>query len=197
MTRDNSNRLPVNTKLLTRFFEKIRIDPNVTFNGSPCWLWTRPLDRDNYGRFWYETQSRAAHNVSYRLFVDEIPAGLVPDHLCRVRHCVNPAHLEIVTNRINTLRGETVTARNAQKTHCLRGHEFTIANTRRNRNGGRICRQCTYEALKRHRGPIIPRTHCRNGHLYTRPKGKRGVRRCAECNRQSSLKSYHKLKGIA
>ncbi|NED52837.1 HNH endonuclease, partial [Micromonospora aurantiaca] len=68
----------------------------------------------------------------------------VTDHLCRNRACVNVTHLEIVTNRINILRGETLQAANAAKTHCIRGHEFTPENTYV-KNGGRDCRTCARE----------------------------------------------------
>ncbi|KAB2977369.1 HNH endonuclease [Streptomyces sp. SS1-1] len=82
-----------------------------------------------------------AHRVAYQEIVGPIPEGLQLDHLCRVRHCVNPAHLEPVTSRENTLRGENLVAINAAKTHCKRGHLFDAANTYRWRNS-RICREC-------------------------------------------------------
>lgn len=72
---------------------------------------------------------------------------MVLDHLCRVRGCVNPAHLEIVDNTTNILRGEGPTAQNARKTHCKRGHELNAENVRVCR-GERICWPCK---LQRHK----------------------------------------------
>lgn len=84
-----------------------------------------------------------------------IGAGMVIDHLCRNRACVNPGHLEVVTVRVNTLRGHTIQATNANKTHCKRGHPFDEANTRwikHTRKSGvfleRRCRTCAREALQ-------------------------------------------------
>jgi hypothetical protein len=75
-------------------------------------------------------------------YVGKIPEGLQIDHLCRVRECANPAHLEAVTCRENLLRGDTVTAHNANKTHCVNGHEYTPENTAITRDGCRRCRIC-------------------------------------------------------
>jgi len=82
-----------------------------------------------------------AHRYVYEQEVGPIPDGLTLDHLCRNRACVNPDHLEPVTMRVNTLRGETITARNAAKTRCDKGHEFTPENTMR-KPDGRRCRVC-------------------------------------------------------
>jgi HNH endonuclease len=106
-----------------------------------CWEWTGSRDRDGYGRTWASGKRRSVHRVSYEMTYGPIPAGLQIDHLCRVRHCANPAHMETVTPRVNTLRGKTVPAANAAKTHCINGHEFTPENTRIYR-GWRCCRAC-------------------------------------------------------
>lgn len=85
---------------------------------SGCWEWIGTLSSEGYGRF----EKDLAHRVSYRRSVGPIPEGLQLDHLCRNRRCVNPEHLEPVTGRINTLRGETLPAMNAAKTECIHGH---------------------------------------------------------------------------
>lgn len=82
-----------------------------------------------------------AHRVAFELIRGCIPNGLVLDHLCRNRGCVNPDHLEPVTFRENIMRGVGYTAQQARKTHCRHGHEFTVENTYVWR-GGRICRTC-------------------------------------------------------
>lgn len=107
-----------------------------------CWVWRGDLTPDGYGRFWARGKNVAAHRWSYEHFVGPIPEGLQIDHLCCVRRCVNPAHLEAVTCRENLHRGDTLNARNARKTHCKHGHEFTEANTLINSDGERVCRAC-------------------------------------------------------
>jgi hypothetical protein len=83
-----------------------------------------------------------AHRVVWRAYRGVIPSGLDLDHLCRVRSCVNPAHLEPVTRRVNLLRGDTLTARHAALTQCYRGHEMNATNTYVTKRGFRDCRVC-------------------------------------------------------
>src|ERR1700723_1857889 len=89
---------------------------------GPCWEWLGSPGDSGYGHFWHEGKKRLAHRFSYELFVEAIPAGLVIDHLCRNHICVNPDHLEPVTDRVNILRGEGPAARNVLATECHRGH---------------------------------------------------------------------------
>lgn len=94
-----------------------------------------------YGRF----KTKLAHRISYEWAWGEIPAGLQIDHLCRVRHCVEPGHLEAVTQRENILRGNGWSGRNARKTHCPRGHELVPGNLVKRgaaREGQRDCKTC-------------------------------------------------------
>lgn len=108
---------------------------------SGCWNYTGFLDRDGYGMFRVGPDQRRAHRVSYEMFVADIPDGLVMDHLCRNRSCVNPTHLEPVTVQENTLRGSGITANNALKTHCPSGHEYSADNLVIC-VGRRVCRRC-------------------------------------------------------
>ncbi len=73
-----------------------------------CWIWVARLNRNGYGRLHEEGSERMAHRLSYEAHVGPIPEGLLLDHLCRVRCCVNPRHLEPVTHSENTLRGQAL-----------------------------------------------------------------------------------------
>lgn len=109
---------------------------------SGCWNWTLYVDESHgYGKFRVEGKDYGAHRWSYLHFKGDIPDGLVIDHLCRNRRCVNPSHLEVVTVRENTIRGQGITAENAGLDSCRRGHLFTEANTYY-RNNRRHCRKC-------------------------------------------------------
>lgn len=104
-----------------------------------CWLWTGALHDLGYARFQSDGKRVYAHRYSYELVNGSIPDGLTIDHLCRVRHCVNPDHLEAVTHRENLRRSAfQVTSINASKTHCPRGHRYSG----RDKRGWRECRQC-------------------------------------------------------
>lgn len=79
----------------------------VAVSDDGCWLWSGQLTngaRGGYGRFVFKHRRTVAHRVSYELFVGAVPEGLELDHLCRVRRCVNPAHLEPVTRAENSRR---------------------------------------------------------------------------------------------
>lgn len=131
-----------------RFWEK------VDRSGS-CWLWTGQVDGQGYGRFFISGHGQlGAHRVAYELMAGPIPEGLHIDHLCRVRHCVNPAHLEPVTPRQNALRGEGAAATNAAKTHCPQGHPYDEANTYTGL-GRRACRACNRVNSARYRATQI------------------------------------------
>lgn len=106
-----------------------------------CWIWTGALSAGSYGSIFHEGRMQKAHRVSWRLNRGEIPDGLDLDHLCRVRRCVNPDHLEPVTRSENLLRSPLMD-RYSHKTHCVHGHEFTPDNTRVMANGHRVCRSC-------------------------------------------------------
>jgi hypothetical protein len=123
--------------------EEIRFWAKVVISATGCWLWTRATTKDGYGHF-YPTRSRQAvlaHRWAYEFLVGPIPAEKELDHVCRVPACVNPAHLEPVTHRVNCLRGQSPYAKKARQTHCKHGHEFTPENTMIHR-GCRECREC-------------------------------------------------------
>lgn len=81
------------------------------------------------------------HRVAYELRVGPIPEGMQIDHLCRVRRCVNPAHLEPVSQTENIRRGDSFAGREARQTHCIYGHPFSFENTLLTKSERR-CRAC-------------------------------------------------------
>ena len=102
-----------------------------------CWDWVGGVTT-GYGR-WKDT---VAHRLVYELTRAPIPAGLTLDHLCRNRRCVNPDLLEPVTMRVNNLRGNGYSGRNARKTHCPQGHPLSGTNLYLNPRNQRRCRIC-------------------------------------------------------
>jgi len=115
-------------------------------NESGCWLWTHSIGSAGYAQFTTGRQ-KLGHIYSYTQYKGEVPVGMELDHLCRVRHCVNPEHLEAVTHRVNALRGESPWARNARRTHCVNGHELSGANLLWCKTGRR-CRECKLEGVR-------------------------------------------------
>lgn len=136
---------------LERFEEKY-----VVNDETGCWEWTAVKNGPaGYGRFTFEGKKVLAHRWSYEHFVGEIPEGLVIDHICRVRHCVNPDHLRPATTKENLLAdgSESLARLNAEKTSCPRGHAYTPENTK-SHGMGRKCRACDREAATRRRSKL-------------------------------------------
>lgn len=129
-------------RLPERFWAKVSVAT------SGCWLWTATTS-GGYGRYSHGGRRWAAHRVTYVTFVGPIAEGLCLDHLCRNRACVNPAHLEPVTNRENVLRGVGLPAQHARNTHCPQGHPYDDENTRVAAKGYRVCRTCHRERERR------------------------------------------------
>lgn len=167
-----------------------------------CWPWKGTINQ-GYGRF----QKQQAHRIAVLRSGRTIPDGLVVDHVCRNKSCVNPSHLRVVTQRINCIENsESPPAKNIVKTHCPKGHPYNAENTiLRDRKHGlqRSCRECanehlrSYNAKKRGGPPIGPqkKSHCKRGHelneLTTR-KTPRG-RSCLSCERIRDI-VYRKAK---
>lgn len=121
--------------ILERFEKKVQHIPE-----SGCWIWSGYLCNKGYGIFWFDGGAKKAHRISYELYVGQIPAGMVVDHVCRERSCVNPEHLRPVTSRENTHADGSIAPakRNSQKTTCPKcGGPYSTDS-----RGGRICRPC-------------------------------------------------------
>ena len=114
-----------------RLAQKVEVD-------GECWLWIAAKDPCGYGQFFWNGRPHKAHRVAYELTVGVIPAGLELDHLCRIRHCVRPSHLDPVSHRVNVKRG----IHGVMTTHCPAGHPYDEANTHIQVHGGRRCRAC-------------------------------------------------------
>ena len=135
---------------MKRFWDKVK-------KTESCWLWTAAVNVHGYGRFLFDGKSRFAHRVVLILNGIEIPKGMVVDHKCRVRNCVNPEHLRVVTKSTNSTENSiSPPAKNKHKTHCLLGHEFNNENTiiYKNKTGkiiGRLCLECKNTRPERER----------------------------------------------
>jgi len=127
-------------RLPRRFRQKIEVDED-----TGCWLWTASKNWKGYGQYWLNGTSVGAHRVAYETLVRPIEPDLQLDHLCRVRHCVNPWHMQQVSCRENLMRGDTIARAHAEATHCPHGHKYEEWNTYISKCGGRICRACWRE----------------------------------------------------
>lgn len=131
-----------------------------------CWLWTGPKFKSGYGNVKWDSRCRKVHQIVWELLRGDQPSGLEPDHRCRVRACANPDHLEWVTHAENTRRAimaHGVDNGNGRKTHCPKGHEYTLENTRIweriDPNTGRSCSRRVCRAC--HRMSEAARQKCR------------------------------------
>jgi hypothetical protein len=146
MARTHWSRIPPFERVLSR----IAYDPH---NSDSCWIFQGYIDQYGYGLVGvprmakkdgsFREGNQRTHRAVWEGLVGPIDKGLVLDHLCRVTQCVNPAHLEPVTQQENVRRGDSPAARRGRRTHCQNGHEFSEANTYID-NGGRRCRICVY-----------------------------------------------------
>ena len=124
---------------------------------GPCWIWQGAVDRHGYGQIGVGGRTEGhgyVHRVGYERLVEPISADKHIDHLCRMPRCWNPAHLEPVTQRVNTLRGVSLAAQNAQKTHCIAGHDLAdpenVYHPPKSPNT-RECRPCRREYMREYR----------------------------------------------
>lgn len=122
-----------------RFWSRIKQD-------GECWRWVGGTDHYGYGRLYVNKYPAKAHRFAYELLRHDIPDGLVIDHLCENRWCVNPWHMEPVTQAVNVTRANRKAA--ARRTACSKGHPYNDINTRFT-DTQRVCRICKREADSR------------------------------------------------
>ncbi len=115
-----------------------------------CWLWTGSLDAKGYGHIHIMVRGAAlAHRVSWERHRGPIPDGMVIDHLCRVRSCVNPDHLRVVTPRVNVLENSlSLPAMQVRRNACKYGHPYEGANVAFTKHGARRCKVCAARATR-------------------------------------------------
>lgn len=112
-----------------------------------CWNWTGDITDSGYGRIHISNGQYYAHRIAYVISTGQTPTkGMVTDHLCRNRRCVNPEHLELVSITENVMRGQALSALNAKKTHCMRGHPLSGDNLYIAPKGYRSCKLCRHNA---------------------------------------------------
>ena len=145
--------------LAARFWSKVDVRGD-----ADCWLWTAAKDKFGYGRFMCLGRNAKAQRVSYELTHGPIPAGMVTDHKCRNRQCVNPRHLEPVSNVENIKRGDGLRASSIKfdgSETCPQGHPRTLQNThyarRRGKDGAVIWRSCLVCRRERNRAYLAAR----------------------------------------
>lgn len=134
----------------SRLLSKVMADENG------CWIWTACRSQNGYGKTWLRGKYEYAHRAMYTVMVGPIPDDQVLDHLCRVRACVNPGHLEPVSHRENLARGENFIAGVMSRVTCVNGHNYTPENTKyEGATRSRRCLTCRRAYDKRRRGSVV------------------------------------------
>jgi len=135
-------------QMLENFFDKVDALPNG------CWIWEGGIDKVGYGRFKVNGKLLGSHRFSYEINKSKIPEKMVLDHLCKNPSCVNPDHLEAVTQKENILRGNNQISKKILQTHCIYGHELSgenlYINPKYNKRDCKICiKRRAYEYKER------------------------------------------------
>ncbi len=148
------------TKDLIRIFSKIEINPDISWNGTPCWIWRAHRNKNGYGTLCWAGTSHKAHRVMFAWIYHPLPYGRQNgeiDHLCYRPACCNPLHLEFVSSRVNIRRSKY------RRTHCKYDHPLSGNNLRLTSKGVRRCLEC-----HRRRSLLYAREHYSENKLRTR-----------------------------
>ena len=179
--------------------EILRFTKKIKLCDSGCREWQAQIGNHGYGVFYAQNKCMLAHRYSYEATLNDIPAGYQIDHLCKNRKCVNPEHLEPVTQTENIARGNAGKYLK-DKTHCRNGHEYAGENLLIVNNGkSRACRICVNKSRKKYRDAhkdknIIcnrDKIKCKYGHGYTESNTyirKNGSRECRTCINNRTMK---------
>ncbi len=136
----------LSTKDLIRIFSKISTHNDLWFNETPCWIWcgNRTVEC-GYGHIKFKRHTESVHRMLFAWLIHSLPRGRKYgeiDHLCKIRACCNPLHLEFVDSKTNVHRSNGPAAVNAKKTHCINGHLLSGPNLVLDWAGKRQCRTC-------------------------------------------------------
>lgn len=138
----------IRLKRIIRLFSKIVIEPSISWNGTPCWIWTGSKDDEGYGMTSLDSRRMRTHQLLYAWTIGPIPdyaeTNLTIDHLCRQRACCNPVHLDLVPHWLNSFR--------ARQQVCPQGHEIAGSNayvTPCRPRSSPQCRICKRATLRR------------------------------------------------
>lgn len=165
-----------------------------------CWLWTAGLSK-GYGQVWYKGTMMSAHRAIYHIVNDIFSSRKHQiDHICRIRSCVNPEHLEIVTAKENVRRSVPFW-RPRTKTHCYRGHPYNAKNTAYFGNQGKKCRECKkiaerkYASKNKDKILAYKRTWKKKNYEKLKPKNREYYERNIERIKDYHRRRYLRLKG--
>lgn len=158
----------------------------TTVMPSGCWYPDLHRDKDGYSNICVNKRTRHAHRVAYEVFKGAVPHGLELDHKCRNRPCINPDHLEPVTDLENQLRSPLTPA---GKTVCKHGHQDWVLYPKRGRGTVRVCGTCQREGWrkaheKKRKHPIGGRVICKRGHAAYAFDPVKKHRYCVACRLQ-------------
>lgn len=120
-----------------------RMASKVTIDTNGCWIWAGAVQSRGYACLGVGGRVQLGHRVAYESLIGPIAPGMTIDHLCRVKRCLNPGHMEVVSRGDNTLRYY------ASRDSCKRGHRYTEANTYVTSRGTRECRTCRAEQVRK------------------------------------------------
>lgn len=136
------------SKALTRFWGKVE-------KTDHCWIWAAHKSRIGYGQFWFSNTNMSAHRFIWIAENGPIPSGLIIDHLCRNRGCVRTEHMELVTAKENTYRGNGPAGINHRVIECPLGHPYEGRNLTFTKQGTRVCMACRRIYNRKRRGTFI------------------------------------------